>query len=177
VLVPAEPAPLLPLGTTLNQALDWDRRQRHMRVYTALHLLSAVVARPVTGGAITADKGRLDFDMPGAPGDREALERTLNDLIARDFPVTEDWISKADPDARRDLANPCPSRRPAGPGQSGWCVSGQGRPPRTCNPAAAPMWRIPAGSARCASARSRRRAGRTAASTCTCATDSPRRRD
>ncbi len=39
VLVPAEPQPLPPVGTELSQRLDWDRRYRHMRVHTALHLL------------------------------------------------------------------------------------------------------------------------------------------
>ena len=31
---------------------DWDRRHRHMRVHTALHLLSVVIPLPVTGGSI-----------------------------------------------------------------------------------------------------------------------------
>ena len=64
-----------------------------MRVHTALHLLSVVVPLPVTGGQITAEKGRLDFDMPDAPENRDALERRLNDLVAADIPVSEDWIT------------------------------------------------------------------------------------
>jgi hypothetical protein len=51
---------------------DWDRRFGHMRIHTALHLLSVVIPLPVTGGAVGADKGRLDFDMPDAPQDRES---------------------------------------------------------------------------------------------------------
>ena len=55
----------------MSQRLDWDRRHRHMRVHTALHLLSVVIPLPVTGGAIGDGKGRLDFDMPEAPEDRD----------------------------------------------------------------------------------------------------------
>lgn len=63
-LVPAEPQPLPGIGTYVTQSLDWDRRHRHMRVHTALHLLSVVVPFGVTGGSISANHGRLDFDMP-----------------------------------------------------------------------------------------------------------------
>jgi misacylated tRNA(Ala) deacylase len=116
ILVPAEPAALPPPGAVLDQTLDWDRRHRHMRVHTALHLLSVVIPLPVTSGAITADKGRLDFDMPEAPGDREALEKALNDLIARDFPVTEECITEAELDAHPDLVKTLSVAPPRGAG-------------------------------------------------------------
>ena len=38
------------VGETIRQVLDWDRRHRHMRMHTALHLLSVVIPLPVTGG-------------------------------------------------------------------------------------------------------------------------------
>ena len=56
-----------------------------MRMHTALHLLSVVIPLPVTGGAIGAEKGRLDFLMPEPPEDRDAVEDALNALIARDL--------------------------------------------------------------------------------------------
>ncbi len=93
VLVPAEPAPLPPVGEEVSQELDWDRRYRHMRVHTALHLLSVVVPLPVTGGSISAEKGRLDFDMPEAPSNKEALEEALNALVAGKHAITERWIT------------------------------------------------------------------------------------
>lgn len=92
-LVPAEAAAMPPIGAVLRQRLDWDRRYRHMRVHTALHLLSVVIPLPVTGGQIGADKGRLDFDMPEAPADVAAIEAALNALIARDLAVSDSWIS------------------------------------------------------------------------------------
>ncbi|MCF1709600.1 alanyl-tRNA editing protein [Tabrizicola sp. J26] len=92
-LVPAEPVALPAAGTRVRQVLDWERRHRHMRVHTALHLLSVVIPLPVTGGQIGADKGRLDFDMPDPPDDIEALNNQLNALIDRDLPVTDSWIT------------------------------------------------------------------------------------
>ncbi|MGY9047120.1 MAG: alanyl-tRNA editing protein, partial [Rhodobacterales bacterium] len=54
VLVPSEAASLPPLGSLVRQELDWERRHRMMRMHTALHLLTVVIALPVTGGAIGA---------------------------------------------------------------------------------------------------------------------------
>jgi misacylated tRNA(Ala) deacylase len=93
--VPASPVAMPPLGSALLQMLDWDRRYRHMRIHTALHLLSVVIPLPVTGGQIGAERGRLDFDMPYPPADIAALEARLNALIDLDLPVTEEWISDA----------------------------------------------------------------------------------
>lgn len=92
-LVPAEPAALPPVGALLHQRIDWARRHRHMRVHTALHLLSVVIPLPVTGGQIGAERGRLDFDMPEPPADVAALEAALNALIGRDLAVTDSWIT------------------------------------------------------------------------------------
>ncbi len=100
-LVPAEPAPMPAVGARITQILDWDRRYRHMRIHTALHLLSVVVPLPVTGGQIGAERGRLDFDMPDPIEDVAALDEALNALIDRDLLVSETWITDAEL-----LANP-----------------------------------------------------------------------
>ncbi|WP_116131727.1 alanyl-tRNA editing protein [Tropicimonas sp. IMCC34043] len=117
VLLPEPGTALPPVGTTLRQRLDWDRRHRHMRVHTGLHLLSVVIPLPVSGGAIATDKGRLDFDMPEAPDDKEALERALQDLIDRDLPVTEDWITDADLAANPGLVKTMSVAPPKGQGR------------------------------------------------------------
>nr|WP_252730981.1 alanyl-tRNA editing protein [Pacificibacter marinus] len=93
ILVPAEPAPLPSVGTLVTQRLDWVRRHRHMRVHTALHLLSVVIPLPVTGGSISAEKGRLDFAMDAPPEDKAALEAALNALIEQDLKITDMWIT------------------------------------------------------------------------------------
>ena len=92
-LVPAEASALPPVGSALRQSLDWDRRHLHMRIHTALHLLSVVIPLPVTGGQIGAGKGRLDFDMPEVPADVPAIEAALNALIARDLTISDAWIT------------------------------------------------------------------------------------
>lgn len=117
VLVPGEPVPLPPVGAVVLQRLDWGRRHRHMRVHTALHLLSVVIPLPVTGGQIGADKGRLDFDMPEAPEDREALEAALNALVARDLAVSEDWITDAELAARPEMVKTMAVKPPVGQGR------------------------------------------------------------
>lgn len=117
VLVPAEPAALPPIGTDVTQSIVWDRRHRHMRVHTALHLLTVVMAYPVSGGAIGTDKGRLDFDMPEAPADRDLIEDTLNKLIACDFDVTEEWITDTELDANPTLVKTMSVQPPRGSGR------------------------------------------------------------
>lgn len=105
------------IGTQVIQTIDWPRRYSHMKVHTALHLLSVVIPRPVTGGQISAGKGRLDFDMPDAPEDKEALETALNALIARDLPVTEDWITEAELDSNPALVKTLTVAPPRGTGR------------------------------------------------------------
>lgn len=116
VLVPAEPRPLPALGSVVTQRLDWERRHRLMRVHTALHLLSVVIPCPVTGGSISADKGRLDFDMPEAPEDKAALEASLAELIALDAQVSEEWITDAELDANPGLVKTMSVQPPRGAG-------------------------------------------------------------
>jgi misacylated tRNA(Ala) deacylase len=115
--VPAAGAPLPPVGGQVTARLDWETRYRHMRVHTGLHLLSVVIPLPVTGGSIGAQKGRLDFDMPEAPEDKDALERALNDLIAGDHPVTEEWITDAELAANPDLVKTMTVKPPVGQGR------------------------------------------------------------
>jgi misacylated tRNA(Ala) deacylase len=117
VLMLAEGWSLPPVGAVVRQEIDWDTRHRHMRVHTALHLLSVVIPLPVTGGSIAADKGRLDFDMPESPEDKEALEAELNALIARDLAVTTEWITDAELDANPGLVKTMSVQPPRGAGR------------------------------------------------------------
>ncbi|MBA3910635.1 MAG: Ala-tRNA(Pro) hydrolase [Rhodobacter sp.] len=116
-LLPAEPLPMPPVGALVRQMLDWNRRHRHMRMHTALHLLSVVIPLPVTGGQIGADRGRLDFDMADPPGDVAALEGVLNSLIARDLPVTDEWITDEELLANPGLVKTMSVHPPIGQGR------------------------------------------------------------
>lgn len=126
VLVPAEPAALPLVGTQVVQRLDWERRHRIMRVHTALHLLSVAIPLPVTGGQIAPEKGRLDFDMPEPPEDVAAIEAALNALIARDLPVTEDWITDDELRANPGLVKTMSVAPPMGQGRVRLVRIGQG---------------------------------------------------
>ena len=59
-----------------------------MRVHTCLHLLSALLPYPVTGGQVGDGRGRLDFDIPEAILDKATLTERLNALIAAGAAVT-----------------------------------------------------------------------------------------
>ena len=117
VLIPAEGATHPAVGQTVTQSINWDMRYAHMRMHTALHLLSVVIPLPVTGGAITAVKGRLDFDMPETPDDKDALTEMLNAIIARNFDITERWISDAELDANPGLVKTMSVQPPRGAGR------------------------------------------------------------
>ena len=117
VLIPAEGAARPAVGQAVTQDINWDMRYAHMRMHTALHLLSVVIPLPVTGGAITAVKGRLDFDMPESPDDKDALTEMLNAIIARNFDITERWISDAELDANPGLVKTMSVQPPRGAGR------------------------------------------------------------
>jgi len=116
-LVPAEARPMPPVGAIVVQHLDWDRRFGHMRVHTALHLLSVVIPLPVTGGQIGADRGRLDFAMPDLPADAPLWDEAINRLIDRDLLVTQDWITDDALAANPGLVKTMSVRPPTGQGR------------------------------------------------------------
>ena len=125
-LLVAEPATLPPPGTQIMQRLDWGRRHLHMRIHTALHLLSVVIPLPVTGGQISAERGRLDFDMPDPPENMAVLEDRLNLLIGRDLAVTDRWITEAELAAQPQLVKTMSVRPPAGQGRVRLVQIGEG---------------------------------------------------
>ena len=81
------------VGARLRLEPDWEKRYRHMRMHSCLHLLSAILPYPVTGGQVGADSGRIDFDIPEASLDKEALTESLNRLVQEDHAVGARWIS------------------------------------------------------------------------------------
>ncbi|MCU0900336.1 MAG: alanyl-tRNA editing protein [Cypionkella sp.] len=125
-LVPAEPMALPPVGAALRQRLDWGRRYRHMRMHTALHLLSVVIPLPVTGGQIGADRGRLDFDMPEPPADIDRLNAALHALVDRDLAVSDDWITDEELLANPGLVKTLSVKPPLGQGKVRLVRIGQG---------------------------------------------------
>ena len=110
-------APRLDVGETLTLAIDWARRYALMRLHTALHVMSCVVVAPVTGGNISPDKGRLDFDIDMSLLDAERIERETNALIARGIATETVWITDAELDARPELVKTMSVQPPRGAGR------------------------------------------------------------
>tara|TARA_E500000331_G_scaffold145395_1_gene141516 strand:+ start:329 stop:1036 length:708 start_codon:yes stop_codon:yes gene_type:complete len=104
------------IGQSVTMDIDWERRLRHMRMHTALHLLCSQVEGAVTGGAIGAQKSRLDFNIPGERPEKEELEQKMNSLIAGDHKVSISWISDEELKANPDLVRTMSVRPPMGTG-------------------------------------------------------------
>lgn len=116
VHVPAEGEVLPAAGSAVTLELDWDRRHAHMRMHTCLHLLSAVLTYPVTGGQVGAEKSRLDFDIPEAVLDKDEITARLNELVLRDAPVSMRWITDTELAAQPDLVKTMSVQPPSGAG-------------------------------------------------------------
>ena len=90
----------LKVGEPVHAVIDWDLRYARMRMHTALHLLSAALPYPVTGGAIGDLDGRLDFDIPEAGLDKDEITQKLAEMIAAGAEVRSSWITDAELEAR-----------------------------------------------------------------------------
>lgn len=118
VLVPNESPGDLKAGDDITTLLDWERRHRHMRMHTALHLLCSLVPFPVTGGSIGEAESRLDFDIESADAvDKDDLSGKLQDLVGADHPVSWQWISDAELDANPGLVRTMSAAPPRNAGQ------------------------------------------------------------
>ncbi len=115
--LPAPGAPALSVGDAVTAAIDWDKRYARMRMHTALHLLSAALPYPVTGGSVGDQEGRLDFDIPEAGLDKDAITAELAEMIARDARVTARWITDAELAANPGLVKTMSVKPPMGTGR------------------------------------------------------------
>jgi misacylated tRNA(Ala) deacylase len=115
--VPAPDAALPGSGVEVVAEIDWERRHRLMRMHTCLHLLCAVVPGAVTGGSVGEGRGRLDFDVPSASLDKEAITAELNRLIAEGHAVAPRWIDDAELAARPELVRTMSVTPPTGAGR------------------------------------------------------------
>jgi misacylated tRNA(Ala) deacylase len=115
--VPAPGAPTVAIGDTVKATIDWPIRHARMRMHTALHLLSAVLPYPVTGGSIGEAESRLDFDIPEAGLDKDAITQKLAEMIATDATVTSRWIADAELEANPGLVKTMSVKPPMGTGR------------------------------------------------------------
>jgi misacylated tRNA(Ala) deacylase len=113
----AEGEALPAIGEPLVAEIDWDRRYRHMRMHTCLHLLCAVVPAGVTGGQIGADRSRLDFDVGELKLDKDEITAGLNALITADHQAMPRWITEEELAAQPDLVRTMSVKPPTGAGR------------------------------------------------------------
>ncbi len=106
------------IGMPVLAEIAWERRHRHMRMHTALHLLCSLVPFPVTGGSIGAEESRLDFDIDDAGAvDKEGLTEKLMALVAGNHPVTTRWISDEELADNPNLVRTMSVKPPMGTGR------------------------------------------------------------
>jgi misacylated tRNA(Ala) deacylase len=107
----------LKVGEPVHAVIDWDLRYARMRMHTALHLLSAVLPYPVTGGSVGDSEGRLDFDIPEAGLDKDEIGEKLAKMIAAGAEVRSFWISDAELAAKPNLVKTMSVKPPMGTGR------------------------------------------------------------
>jgi misacylated tRNA(Ala) deacylase len=110
-------APALKVGDAVTATIDWDKRHARMRMHTALHLLSAALPYAVTGGSVGENESRLDFDIPEAGLDKDAITAKVNEMIATGAAVTSRWISDDELAANPGLVKTMSVQPPMGTGQ------------------------------------------------------------
>jgi misacylated tRNA(Ala) deacylase len=115
--VPGPSSPALKPGDTVTASIDWDKRYARMRMHTALHLLSAALPYAVTGGSVGESEGRLDFDIPDAGLDKDAITAKVAEMIASNAAVSSRWISDAELAANPGLVKTMSVKPPIGTGR------------------------------------------------------------
>lgn len=105
------------VGDKITVAIDWARRHRHMRMHTALHIMSAVIRGDVTGGQVGADRSRLDFNLGAEVPAKEHVSAEINRLAAQDRPVNPIWITDDELASRPELVKTMSVRPPVGAGR------------------------------------------------------------
>ena len=115
--LPAPGSAPLAVGDTVRASIDWPTRHARMRMHTALHLLSAILPYPVTGGSVGEAESRLDFDIPEAGLDKDAIAQKLAEMIAADAAVSSRWISDEELAANPSLVKTMSVKPPMGTGR------------------------------------------------------------
>ena len=113
----AEGSALPAIGERVTLVLDWAKRFDRMRIHTALHLLTTTLPFPVTGGAIGDGEGRLDFDIPDAGLDKDAITADLNRRIGQNADVTFRWITDEELESNPGLVKTLSVKPPIGTGR------------------------------------------------------------
>ncbi len=116
--IPSDPSTArIKVGDPVHAIIDWEERYRRMRMHTALHLLSAALPYPVTGGSIGTSEGRLDFDIPEAGLDKDEITDKIARMVKADADIRASWISDRDLAANPGLIKTMSVKPPTGTGR------------------------------------------------------------
>jgi misacylated tRNA(Ala) deacylase len=105
-LLEAEAEPTGAVEVSVDPAFRRIMRQLH----TDTHVLNALIFQAFGGALVTGvqmyedGSARMDFDLPDADNERiRALEAPINDTIARDLPVSFDYVPLEQAEAQHGL--------------------------------------------------------------------------
>ena len=104
--------------TEVHLQIDWDNRYEMMKIHTALHILSSVIWKnygvQVTGGDISPEKGKLDFDFESSVNaemrqkiEGEVQKKILEGHKVKDYQIPREEAMKV-PDLIRTKVNLIP---------------------------------------------------------------------
>ena len=112
----AEDADAPSVGDKGTLTLDWERRHKHMRMHTAMHIVCALIEGDVTGGQVGIEKSRLDFNLAESPDKVELTER-LNEVIEAGHDTRTIWITDEEMEAQPDMVRTMSVKPPKGAGR------------------------------------------------------------
>ena len=92
----------LKVGERVKGIINWEIRYKHMRMHSALHLLCSLISYDVTGGKISFEKSRLDFNADNKI-EKEEIENKINQLIQEDHEISFHWITNEELDKQPEL--------------------------------------------------------------------------
>jgi len=92
----------LKIDEKIKGKINWEIRYKHMRMHTALHLLCSLIPYDVTGGQISYEKSRLDFNANDKI-EKEEIENKINQLVKNDHEISYQWITLEELDNQPDL--------------------------------------------------------------------------
>ena len=93
----------LEIGEKIQGIINWDKRYKHMRMHSALHLLCSVIPLGVTGGQIGYDKSRLDFNAQDYKIEKEKIEKKINNLVKENYKISYQWITNDELEKQPEL--------------------------------------------------------------------------
>ena len=115
--VPASRGRAVKIGEPVHAPSTGSLRYARMRMHTALHLLSAALPYPVTGGSVGEAERRLDFDIPKPVSTGTTSPRRCTKMIAAEAEVRSRWITDAELAANPGLIKTMTVKPPTGTGR------------------------------------------------------------